>query len=984
MKSWKKPTDETVDRALKLIEKETDRQHFFSHLKNPWWIQPLSERDRFKYPPAIRHLPDGYVQYPFWPELEYLKNVSLEAPKEVIQEVIQIVLGLPAVDNPRIYNDILDIALSLDGEQSARLKPKMLEYARLEHQFLAHRYYELVVHWVVENQIQAALELVEILVQFYPDPKAEEKAKERRENSYSFIMLEPTPKLGEWDYQELLDKGVRSLADKEPVEVARMLIDTTASMIHFKKSQDELESGTSQDESEVWYPKLNEQSEEHQDPKKDLVHTLVYACEKVYENSPESIVAIDNTLRHQRWNVFKRLRQHLYALHPSELTKPWIREFILAHGDYEKYKHGYEFQQMVSVSCEYFGGELLAEEERTQIFDTILRGPSEPSEENYRKFLESIGEEFTESYFDGQKRNFHRLQLRPFTALLFGKYATYFEELKNDEEKEITDDAYLLFQTSEVRDVTFRSPRSPDELSKFSDEELLDYINEWQDEHIGPDNWTRITISALAEAFQDVFTESIIPDDDRLEFWTEKNRERIERPIYVKSAIRAMQEQVEGGNFGQLDRWFDFCKWVISHFDEDREENANHNDILQENPSWRSSRRSVVNFVEVCLKKEVDVPISARERLAELLETLCIQFDWALDRDRPVLLNRNDPLTEAINTTRGLALDNLDNFVGWVHRHDDKAEVHEVIFILEKRFRPETEYPLTIPEYAILGMNYWQICQLNQEWAAEHKSDFFPQGNMPAWQAAFGNFLNYNRPYKPAFDIVRDEFEFSLEHLDSLKQQNSSSRKVIDTLGKHVFLYYLWDVYPLTDDSSLLARFYQKANDERKHWATLFDNIGRLLQNTSKPQFNKDLKDRTIAFFEWRLEVGEPMELRKFAFWLEAECLEAEWRLEAYFKILDVPGILDVDQSEHRMSLWSSLRSLHTMLPEHTAQVVECFDKLIRSIPEDRSIYVSTDEARAILKAGFDHDDESVRKTAEDARENLLRRGYLSFLDLDD
>ena len=53
-------------------------------------------------------------------------------------------------------------------------------------------------------------------------------------------------------------------------------------------------------------------------------------------------------------------------------------------------------------------------------------------------------------------------------------------------------------------------------------------------------------------------------------------------------------------------------------------------------------------------------------------------------------------------------------------------------------------------------------------------------------------------------------------------------------------------------------------------------------------------------------------------------------------------------------------------------------------MPEDHSIFVSTDEARAILKAGFDHDDESVRNTAKNTQENLLRRGYLSFLDLDD
>ena len=128
MKSWKKPTNETVERSLSLIEKETDRQFFFSRLENPRWIQPLAERGCFKSPPAIRYLPDGQVQYPFWPELHYLKNVCKDAP----EEVIKIVLRLPAVDNPRVYDSILEIARELAGEQSAQLKPKMLEYAKLE------------------------------------------------------------------------------------------------------------------------------------------------------------------------------------------------------------------------------------------------------------------------------------------------------------------------------------------------------------------------------------------------------------------------------------------------------------------------------------------------------------------------------------------------------------------------------------------------------------------------------------------------------------------------------------------------------------------------------------------------------------------------------------------------------------------------------------------------------------------------------------
>ena len=99
-----------------------------------------------RIPPNAEYSSDGYVQFPFWPELQYLKNVcKKDAPKEIIQEIIRIVLQLPTVDNPRVYDNILDIALELDGEQSARLKSKMLEYTRLKHQFLSFEFPKLLL-----------------------------------------------------------------------------------------------------------------------------------------------------------------------------------------------------------------------------------------------------------------------------------------------------------------------------------------------------------------------------------------------------------------------------------------------------------------------------------------------------------------------------------------------------------------------------------------------------------------------------------------------------------------------------------------------------------------------------------------------------------------------------------------------------------------------------------------------------------------------
>ena len=225
MKSWKKPTGEMIEKALASVKKETDRQFFFSRLKNPLWIQPLSERGYFQSPPSVTHLEDGSIQFPFWPELQFLKNVAKDAP----DEVETIASDLPKVDNPRVYDDILDIALQLPGEQSAKLQLKILEYAGMDYQFLTYRYAELLAHWTSEQQITAALDLAKALVQFVPDPDSESKQERRKENPGGWATrLEPRPRVDQLDYQEIFEKGVRPLAEREPCQVACILINATA------------------------------------------------------------------------------------------------------------------------------------------------------------------------------------------------------------------------------------------------------------------------------------------------------------------------------------------------------------------------------------------------------------------------------------------------------------------------------------------------------------------------------------------------------------------------------------------------------------------------------------------------------------------------------------------------------------------------------------------------------------------------------------
>ena len=969
-----KPTSIEINRVLDLLKSRgTNYEYFFGHAEEGIWLEHLISNGYFDNPPAAERTQDGGYRAPFWPPIDYLVRVY-DAKPDAVLEILE---KLPLTNNPHILESIMDAVLKADSVEAVNaLSSKILSY--IDHSIW--RRYDKIIELLRKPFLfdKALAEftplLLSKLVGFLPDPNAKEKQDRRAQTSEDWpIFLEPMPRFDQWDYQQILENGVRPLTDRAAYQVAVILINATASMLRLSTYQEDIDEERDEDLSEIWCRRLHQPDPVHEDIKATLIHTLTFACEKVYEKSPESVGFLDETLRNQHWKVFKRLRQHLFALNPNEQTLPWIRECILEHGDYAKWDHHFEFQLMIRKACEYFGPDLLNEEERTTIFDAIRSGPPK---DNFREWM---GDQFTEEKFRQRQQNFHRMQLRPFAHLLTGEYESYFHELENEfKEKPISDDEYSPVGESTGGTVSYRSPHTPEELATLGDEELLAYINEWQEEHYDiNDDLVEINIRALAGAFQTVFKDSIIQDGERLAFWMDRdNGERIQRPIYVKAIIQAIQGHVKEQCFEQLDLWFGCCEWVLSHPDAEHEEGVEPSEESREHPDWRSSRQAVQDFVATCVEKDMNVPFSARKSLAKLLELLCTQFDRRLDRDQPVFLNRDDPITEAINNTRSKALQTLFKFGFWVRRHDSKDTVPEVTSTLETRLKSTAEWPLTMPERAMLGMNFGNLRVLNQTWGIKHKADFFPQDDLPAWIEAFGNFLRFNHPSKPTFEILKQEFAFALERLPDLAANENRRMELIDRLGQYLFTYYLWKIYPLSGDDSLLEKFYEKTSGDRQRWARLFDHVGRSLRN-SGTRLDEGLEERIIAFFDWRLEAEEPKELAEFTFWLQAKCLAPDWRLDAYSKTLDTGHVKDVGISV-------VLDSLNDMLKDHTAKVVECFAKVTGAIDQGNRLYIQTEKARPILVAGLRSEDESVRKNAESARENLLRDGRFDILDIDE
>ena len=222
---------------------------------------------------------------------------------------------------------------------------------------------------------------------------------------------------------------------------------------------------------------------------------------------------------------------------------------------------------------------------------------------------------------------------------------------------------------------------------------------------------------------------------------------------------------------------------------------------------------------------------------------------------------------------------------------------------------------------------------------------------------------------------MREYFEYALENLNVLATTQDDDKELVDKLGQHLYAYYIWRVYPLTGDESLLERFYNKNDEDRSRWAELFDHVGQSLANIGI-HLEKELVDRTIAFFDWRFDAAEPLELHKFTRWLEAECLDPEWRLKSLSRILDLTH-------EQNMGPSIEVSALTQLLSDHLPLVVECFKKFTECPDHTAYMYILIEDAKPILNAGLKAEDPQIRENAERARENLLRIGRFDFLNLD-
>lgn len=984
MKSWKKPTSELVDKALAAARKETDRKYFFSRLKNPLWLPFLVERGYFKNPPTVQVMEDGSERHPFWPEFDYLKNIVDEVPVDVVKVINE----FGAIDNPRVLDDIANIAVSIEDDHlSLSLVDYIIQPIRSQHRHFVYRpIIKLINRWSKGDAVtkKGALTLLSKVAFFDPDPEADQKLRKQKENPYSFgNNIEPKPTVGEWEYQETMKKGARALAVHEPYATAKILIKALERLIPLMYPDNTEESGD--DHSEAWCARVDKSESLHKDAEKELVHTLTYTCKKIYDRRPELIPALDDRLRKTNWLIFKRIRQHLYAeyLNTGTVSTEWIREFVCARNDYGEYNHHYEFQRMLRIACEATGGDLFSRDELTQYFDAILSGPNE------QKFIEGFrswnNEDPPEGAFSQRQAHFHRSQFRPFKEVLFEQYKAHYDKLEADATDEITDDDYypMLMKGGMVH---YRSPVNSTDIESMSNEELFQYLQDWNSPdriYSSKDEPVEITHGALAIDLKNHFAKTISGDRERTLWWLDKAKE-FTRPLYCGAIVDALAELVESGKHDYLRESFDFCNWVLSNGDPVPQHNweEDREDADPEKKSWSNCRTAVLGFAAKCLTGKAGLSQDWRKQIFSVYEHLCTGPDIMLEKkqDRAETANAHSLVSTAINRTRSRALEDLFDYTNWVRKAaGSKCEVQEVIETIDRRISANP--PLTNVERVLLTMHFGNLRWLDEKWAETLVPTLFAHDDL--WQPCFSAYLTHSRGYQADFQYLKAEYLYAflsvaLEGEIDKDGDNKDSWIINKWMGYHLLIFYLSEKIERESDSDLsLQLFYTATKNHRELWGDLFNQMGRNVSNWGAGVEQK-IVTRVKEFFEWRIMQKEPKELSEYLFWLDGECLEPEWRMDGFLRTLPFSDDDDVHAS-------MATDKLHEhFLESHPDMAVKCFYEVTKAALNKAYFYVSEESAIPILKTGLASQNQDTKQFAEEARENLLKAGRFEYLHLDE
>lgn len=905
--------------------------YFFDKLTNPAWLKPLREAGYFMHPPE----PDfndekKTIGFPPWPESRYLARMASLAP----QEVLEVILKIPETENVRVHEDLVDAALAMPPELAAQLVEKAKVWARSPYQFLLpEKLGSLVAHLAKGGEVDKALELAQVLLEPIPSTQPEVEF-EIGGQKYRFPP-ELQARFDTWQYEQILKKDFPVLVQEAGMKAFDMLCDLLEEAVRLSGG-----GKPPEDYSIIWRPAIEGHEQNLHTLKDVLVSAVRDTAEQLAQADTSEVPVLVQALEARPWKVFHRIALHLLRRFPSVDTDLLVKR-LTDRSLFDDFQHEYRL-----LLKEHFG--MLSPDQQNIILGWIEAGPEE---------------------VERHLKVWQRDRLALIQTHLPPNWKEFYDELV----AEIGEPEHPEFVSYITTLVGPTSPKSVQELSAMSIDDIVQFLKSWQPsgEMFAPSR----------EGLGRILSEVVAKDPKRFASGATKF-EGLD-PTYVRALLRGLCEAIENKRGFDWAPVLRLCQWVVS---QPREIPGRVVEIWNADPDWGWTRKTIARLLSEGFREDEGmIPFNFRSVVWEILYALTEDPNPTPEDEAKYGGSDMDPVTLSINTTRGEAMHAVVQYALWVHRHLEKLpngterlahgfdEMPEVREVLDKHLNPKIDPSLAIR--AVYGQWFPWLVLLDRSWAADRVNKIFPTGESerPFRDAAWGAYITFCKPCDDVFEVLRDQYATAVKRIKMTSRdvRLSSERR----LAEHLMVFYLRGKIELED--SLLTQFWNKAHDALRGHALEF--VGRMLYDT-KGGIPKEIQERLIVLWEKRAHTAASLpencenEMAAFGWWFASGKFDDSWAIEQILKALKIAGKVVADHL-----VMQRLAEIAPHLPLHAINVLAA---MIRGDKEGWRILGWQEEARKVLKTILASPDQEAIKRAKELINELLAKGFLEFRDL--
>jgi len=941
------PNPEALARVRELIShKGANYVFFFGKLDNPSWLKPLEQQGHFADLPQPEPISDGRIAYRIHFPLIALTTLAGTAP----QDVTGILIKLKLPNNSRVGDQIVQCMSKIrDTGCIQQLCPLIAQLGENSTRTSWLWIQELLKSWMELKVFPEILAILGAYVNSAVDKSVE------REHDVS----------GTWLTKQVDEQAMEVLTPKHPFEVARIIFVGLCRWVEQERQKyNKSEIG---DDAPVSYfvEEFESTPLEHRGIESWLARRLFLAAHHVYHQGDlVAISRLDQLLRSDPWQLFRRLRWQLYADFPI-LSLSYARAEVLHRIpflneiDYSRGSHDYEFAQLLIAHAKKHGNAFLSPSEVERFVSVVLTGP-----------LDKEGK-----LLEGNNDFFYRKQLWPIASLLRGEQLAAYRVLVPDDNK-ITISSFKPFSSGGVSGgfVASEAPKEADTLEAMEDSKLWNFLNTWEPkagfEYDSAGKPHQENVFELAAKFAGLV--QVLPHrfDAATKWWENIQRVEVLNKFLDLAADQISKRQNDGNlplgapTADEWARWFGITERVMAH-------------------PW--PRHAVVRFLHYALKSDYAIPDRYFSALPNWLRQLIQEADSRLSAHNSF----NDWLTTAINSVRGEGFETLLDLAS--RQKKTRGQIDPWIFdFINSRLRLPEESPAI---FALLGANLNFLLYLFQQELKDSSSLLFPSDRPEHRSAAITAHFKYGQPWNVIIETFPTFISDALDVLEAMQvdakdeDATQNRRDFGSQLGTHIACYY-WNGSFATDaeGEAALDKFFNSAPPGTR--AALVSQIASIWERHIGEPPEQKVVSRVLRIWERRtVQIEERLkfddasseydaELAESIDWLGCEYFPFEWRFMHAKSALK--RIKKAPQAYHLLKAITE----YSVLPERLESMLDLFRALLKKPSDDLQWSIQFKDLGPVISLGFASGKPNTKKLAEECKDLLLKMGFADFLNL--